>query len=255
MPDATDIAGAVAGASPVGAAIQGGLGAISAITNLVKGNQLEKKADELKRTRPKYSITPESSDELSLAESELSNGGTASTAAYNNLASGDYANSVDAILKSGGGANNIGDVYGAAENGREKLKLMQDDLRMKNLNNLILARRNMSEQRDKQFQFNQWMPWADKAQAVGLERENADKGAWEGLSTIAQAGMGYSQGKYEANMWDKYLNPPQKTAAENPLWQITPQQPTVTNDGTQTVFTPTSNNTGNDLLWSNAPNL
>jgi len=187
-----------------------GLGAVETITGLINSGKAKAEAAALEKTRPKYSITPESKDELSLSESELSKGmSSKAERAYTELSGGDFANSLDAILKGGGSVNNIGALYGANEGGRQKLALIEDDIRMRQLTNLISSRRNMTDQKDKQFEFNEWMPWSDKAKAVAGARVGADKQIFEGLGTMGAAGMRYGQNKRETDMWDKYLNPTQ----------------------------------------------
>ena len=60
---------------------------------------------------------------------------------------------------------------------------------MNQISNVIAANRNMTEEVDKNFQFNQWAPWADKAQANSKARQAAADMTMSGIDTFGSSLM------------------------------------------------------------------
>jgi len=192
---------------PTSAIVQGGLGLIETVTNLFKAGQAKKEARELERSRPQYQISPLAGDELSLTKSELASGGLSSTAqtAYNDLDNQQFSSSLEALLRGGGSVNGVADVYGQGQTGRLRLAQLNDQMRLQKINNYIGAARYYTDQTDKAFEFNKWMPWADKAQANSKARQNADAGIWAGLGTAGAGVVNYSTQKNTQDQFDEYL--------------------------------------------------
>lgn len=153
-------------------------------------SKARKEAAKLSATRPKLQITPEQQDQLSLAESEFNNGlGAEATQAYNNATDRQFATSLDAILKSGGSANNIGSLYDSSEQGRQALAITTQNNRLNNIRNLMFAQNQMSDARNNQFKFNQWAPWADLSQATANLKVQGQQEIDSGISTAGQGVM------------------------------------------------------------------
>ncbi len=196
---------------------------IPAVMDLIKiGVSASEKAQakgaaaHLRDTRPNYGITPESQNELSLAESELQGGmGSRAARAYEQQSDKAISSSLSAILKGGGNLNNIGDLYGAADEGRLRLAQIQDQLRLNQITNTVNARRNMTEQRDKAFMYNKDQWWKNDAQANGIALNNAEQGVWAGINGLGSTAMQYVQNRSEQKQMDDYLNPSTSNQSTN----------------------------------------
>lgn len=192
---------------PVSLGIQTGLGAAQSIVGLINSKKAKKEAEQLKRTRPKYDISPEAKQGLSLTESELATGMSAKAEkAYNDIADRQFSTSLDAILKSGGSSNNISDVYSGSQQGRQNLAVMKDQLRMNQIQNLLNQQRYMQEQEDKQWQVNVDAPWKDAAQANSAARQQAQSMIWNGIGQVSSGAMNAGGQAFEMGKLDKYLD-------------------------------------------------
>lgn len=199
-------------------ATQFGLGALEGVLGLSAAAKAKKEAAALEASRPKYTVNPNVQSEVSLAQSELSNGMSADAeTAYNEGIDRDLSTTLDALLKSGGTPNNISQTFDSSEIGRQKLAMMKDQLRLNQVNSLVSAYRNQSSEGDKAFEFNQWMPWADKAQANAAARENANKQIFGGLNTAGSAIMNFGSQQSQANLFDKYFGNKKITTSNNTL--------------------------------------
>lgn len=171
------------------------LGTGEAVVGLINAGKAKREAAKLEASRPKYKESPYYKDALSLAQSELSTGMSAEAKnAYEQGISRDLSTSLDAILKGGGSVNNVAQVFDQSQQGRQRLTLMKENLRMNNVNNLVRAQQLNEEQREKAFQFNEWAPWADKAQANAKARQGAEDMIWAGVNTAGASIMKGSSG-------------------------------------------------------------
>lgn len=158
------------------AAIAVGAGTViyGAVSGGVKKKKATKEASKLQATRPKLGNSQYAQDQVSLAESELSTGVSGKVSqAYEEGADKDFSSSLSAILKGGGDVNNVGDLFSNKEAGRARLSLMQENLRLNQITNLQRAQTNAESDQKQQFEFNNWMPWADAAQGNAQAREQA----------------------------------------------------------------------------------
>lgn len=191
--------------------ISSGIGAAAGlaqtITGAINNKKAKREAEELARSRPVHTTSPEIGKNLSLAESEAASGGVSARAenAYNNLNNKQFSASLGAILRGGGSVNNVADVFGENESGRQKLALLSDDLRLKQIDRLTAARNQTAEETDKNFEFNQWMPWADKSQANAASRQQAQNNIWSGIGTIANQAQQYAGIKANDNAYANYF--------------------------------------------------
>lgn len=182
MPDPST---ALAAANPYVAGAQAALGLGQTVASLIKGAKAKKIGKELEKSRPQREISPLYGQSLSLAESELAGGmSTGSETAYNNALDRQQSGALSAILRGGGDVNSVGDVFASGEEGRQRLAMLTDQLRLKQIDNVLKTRDSMAEEQDKNFIFNKWMPWSDKAQANSEARKSAEEGVWSGLSTF-----------------------------------------------------------------------
>jgi len=190
---------------PAAPIIGGILGAAETVTGIINKAKAKKEAKILERTRPQYSVDKGYGQNLSLAESNLQGLSDSAENAYNQLADKQFSSSLDAILKSGGTASNVADVYGQGEEGRLRLAQLNDQMRLQQVNSLMRARESMADQNDKAFEFNQWRPWADKAQANAAAREGADQQIWGGLQTLGSMGMQFADQKSQQKQYNQYF--------------------------------------------------
>lgn len=180
-------------------------GAVSLIElGIGEANKAQSKAEAatLSASRPKVGLN---SDELNLAESELQQGVSArAERAYEMQSNKGLSGSLSALLKGGGNLNSVGDLYANADEGRQRLTMLNENTRLNNIQNLISAIRNNVSEQQKQFEFNEWMPWADKAQANAQQRVGADAQVSAGMQGIGSAAMQYQQQQHENELFDRY---------------------------------------------------
>lgn len=189
------------------AIIQGGLGAVKTAEGLINAGKTKREAAMLEKTRPKLGRDPIADQNLSLAKSDLAQGMSAkSEQAYKDLNDSQFSSSLGAILRSGGAASNIADVYGRGQEGALKLATMQDDLRLQQINNLIRTSQPVEQRDADMFAYNIDAPWKDKAQANAAARTGAQDQIWAGLNTAGSAAMQFGQQQHENNLFDKYFN-------------------------------------------------
>lgn len=175
------------------------LGAAQTISGLINAGKTKKEAAMLKKTRPKLGRDQLADETLAFTKSELAQGMSAkANQAYNDIADRDFSSSLSAILKGGGNLNSIGDIYGSKEEGRQRLAIMKDNLRLSQIQNEVSASRVVSNRNDEQFQYNIDAPWKDAAQANAAAREKSQQQIWGGLQSITGAAMQNSQSKSEA---------------------------------------------------------
>lgn len=164
------------------------LAAGSAIAGGIKASKAKKEAARLAASRPELSVSPYVTDQIRLAESELSRGRTsASQTAMGEALDRDFSSSIDAVLRGGGSLGNIADIYGADVEGRSRMAMMEDNLRLQQIQNLMAAQGTGENFRQQQFQFNQFAPWADQAQAASAARAAGNQQMWNGISSLGQS--------------------------------------------------------------------
>lgn len=199
---------------PVPAAIiPAALGAAEAVAGLFKSGKAKREAARLAATRPELADSPFVKDQLSLAESEFASGMSAeSESAFNQGLDRDFSTSLDAILKGGGDVNNVANIFDRSAMGRQRLSLMKENLRLNQIANLANARNSAESERLQQFQFNDWAPWADKAQANAQARQGAENMIWGGLQTFGSAATSFLQNQNAQSAFDKSM-----AGANNPV--------------------------------------
>lgn len=177
---------------------QSGVGLAKTIESLVNIKKTKKIAKELEKTRPKLGRDALLDENLAFAKSELANGMSAGAEkAYNDISDRQFSSSLNSILKGGGNLNSIGDVYGAGEEGRQRLALMKDQLRLNQINNKVAASKAVADRNDQMFLYNIDAPWKDKAQANAAQRQAAQQGFWNGLQSFVGGGMNQGQNATE----------------------------------------------------------
>lgn len=179
------------------------LGTAQTISGLVNAKKTKKEAAILAKTRPTLGRDALADENLALTKSDLAKGmSSKAEAAYNDIADRDFSASLSSILKGGGNLNSIGEIYGSKEEGRQRLAIMKDNLRLSQINNEINASKAVSERNDQQFEYNIDAPWKDKAQANAAARQQAQSQIWNGLQSITGAAMQNGQNSSEKKQFE-----------------------------------------------------
>ncbi len=102
---------------------------------------------------------------------------------------------IDAITTGGGTVDNIAELYTAANSGVSKMALLDDQMRVENMRRLTEENNRYSDSMDKQWQVNQWGPYADKAQAAAALSKQGTDNTWKGVNTIGESVANYATAK------------------------------------------------------------
>lgn len=186
---------------------QAALGAANVVSGFINKGKTKTEAERLARTRPQYEISPLAGEDLSLAKSDLANGMSAGASkAYDDLNNGQFSSSLGAILKGGGDVNSIGELYGNNQEGRLRLSMMKDELRLNQINNVVRASEAVQKEQQTKWQLDKFAPWQDKAQANAAAREGAQKQISDGFNSFGAAVGNFGQKKNEDNQLLKTAN-------------------------------------------------
>lgn len=177
-----------------------GLGGLAlAAYGAIHKAQQEKKASQNLANRPTYNPLPEDDSELRIAESMASNGmsGNARQALQNN-ADRSLATTTNAALMGGADPNTIAGIADRSQNAYNQNALYEDQARMQNLRTLMSTYSRYNAQRqgnaDKQFQVNQYAPWADRQQMYAQNIAGASQTMNSGINMFGSALGGYLNG-------------------------------------------------------------
>jgi hypothetical protein len=172
----------------------------------VHKSEANKKAKALQNSRPTLTPSPYTKDELSLTQSELAGGmGADAERGYTEQLDKDTSGSLDALIKGGGSVNNVADIFSGKQEGRQRLTMMKENLRLNNIHNFISASRNAEEGRQQEFQFNQFAPWADASQANAQEKQGAEQQINTGVNTAASGVAGELSNISQKNSLNDYF--------------------------------------------------
>lgn len=168
------------------------LGAIQLGSSMIKEDKLAKQAAELAKNRPIKTTSQFDNDALRLSESELSNGMSAGAErAYNDSNDRSISSSISALLKSGGSVNNVGDIYNSSEEGRQKLAILEDQLRMGKINEVLKQYDKQSSEQEKNWMVNEYGPYKDQLQAIGEQRKANAQAKVAGINTMGSGLMNW----------------------------------------------------------------
>jgi hypothetical protein len=190
-----------------GLAISAGLGLYQVAKGLIGESKAAKEEKIAKANRPILKPGKEFGENVSLAESELTQGMSAKAQkAYQYATDKATGSSLSAILKGGGNVNNIGDLYGANEEGRMRLSSMQDALRLSQIQSVVSARSAKAQEDQTAWQVNEYAPYKDELQAIAKEKQGAADSVSRGINQIGAAGMQFAGAKSEDNLYSKYFS-------------------------------------------------
>ncbi len=173
------------------AAVIVGLG--TAAYSIISGASKKSKAKKMarKNQRPNYEIPKAVQDNQRILESRASQGlSDQSIQLYKQSSDRQTTSSLDAILKGGGNVNNIAELYDTTNVGINRMALIDDEMRARNVQALVNQNNVLGGHQDKAWQVNYWGPYADKAQAAAaLQKQGADQ-INQGITTAGNTLMG-----------------------------------------------------------------
>lgn len=165
---------------------QAAAGLVQGITGIFQSAKANKMAKS--NIRPFYKIQKPILDNQAIAESRASKGlSDASKELYIQESDRGITSGIDAITTGGGTVNNIADLYTARNNGVTKMALIDDAMRVNNMKNLTEQNNVLADAEDKQWQVNEWGPYADKAQAAAALKKQGSENTWKGVNTVVGA--------------------------------------------------------------------
>lgn len=173
------------------AAAQAGAGIVQGISGIAQKAKAKKMARSNKR--PTYEIPNAITDNQDLIESRAGQG--ISDATRRELTQGaerGLTGSIDAILAGGGSVNNIADLYSNYTGSLSKMALIDEEMRTKNMQNLIDQNERLAGEQDKAWQVNVYAPYADKAQAAAALTKQGTDNIWKGVNSVLGAGANYA---------------------------------------------------------------
>lgn len=182
----------------IAAAAQAAGGIIQGIQGAFQKAKAKKMARANKR--PVYAIQKPILDNQAIAESRAGQGiSDASRQFLNQEQERGLTSSIDAILAGGGSVNNISDLYGKFQTGVSKMALVDEEMRTRNIQNLIQQNNQLAAEKDKAWQVNVYAPYADKAQAAAALSKQGTDNMWKGINSVIGAGANYATGQLYGN--------------------------------------------------------
>lgn len=188
--------------------IMGAIAAGSAVAGYAKSRKAKKQQEMLANSRPELEDSPFLRENINLARNELANG-SPSAQAYQQGIDRNLSTSLSTLLQGGGSLNNVATIFDASQQGQQRMRLMQDNLRLNQINNLQSAFGQSEGQRQQQFQFNSWAPWSDQAQSAAQARQSGDQQMWNGITSLGSTiagGISTQQGANQLNNYFKSNN-------------------------------------------------
>jgi hypothetical protein len=193
------------------------VGLASATVGFFKEKSAEKSAKRLQSSRPTLKDSPYIKDQISLAESQLSTGMSADAkATYEQDMDRSLSTSLQSVLKGGGNPNNVGEIFSSDQQGRQRLSLMKDNLRLADIDRLTRAQDAAQEMKERQFAVNEDAPWKDAAAATAAAKQGGENQMWSGIGTAASSGMKAVEGINATKALDTTTNMPTATGALSP---------------------------------------
>lgn len=169
-------------------------------SGIVKNAKAKKMAKA--NVRPDYKIPQSIIDNQNIAESMAGQGLSDSTlAVYQSQMNRGLSSSIDAALHGGASVNNIGDIYDAFAGRVNQLALVDENMRIANLQRLISSNSVMADATDKEWQIDKYAPYADKAQAAAALKAQGAAAIDQGVNTAFSAVGNYAMGTmYQKNI-------------------------------------------------------
>lgn len=145
--------------------------------------------------RPEYEISQQVKDNQALAESRVGQGlSDSSKQLFTTQQDRGLTASIDAILRTGGDANQVNEAYDGFNTGLSRLSLAEDEAKFRNMNMYLRANEQLAQEQDKAWQINKYAPYADKMKLASQNKQAADANVSGGISGLLGTGAMYMQG-------------------------------------------------------------
>lgn len=170
-------------------AVLGGLQTATGVLGKIKAAKMAKS-----NKRPELKDNPYLNDVYNMTGA-YANTGLSASAKQSLISNNDrsLSSSIDAILTTGGSANQIGSLYESSTGALRQMALSEDQARYRNRQDFAEASlKKADEVRDK-FLVNEYGPWKDQAQLIKELSSQSMQDIWGGLNTVGSAaisGMG-----------------------------------------------------------------
>lgn len=168
-------------------------GAALGAGQMLYGAAQKRKADAAAKANvmPKYNIPQYEQQALALEESRAGQGmSDAAREAMRANIDRAQGTTIDAMLRSGASPNAIGATAAGTQAQLSQMALYEDKARIENLARLQAQRARMSANMDKEYQINQYAPWANRAQAIAQQQAGAQNMFMSGMNTLQQGLLG-----------------------------------------------------------------
>ncbi len=170
---------------------------VGGATLLVEGGVAIAKSQKAKKIakanmRPTYNVNPEIAQNQQLAASLAGSGfsdATKTLATQTNERN--VSQSLDAIMRGGGGVNQVADIY--ANNQDFLLKLASEDARLQqnNITQFLNANSALGQEEQTAWNVNKYGPYADNAQLVAQLRQESMQALGKGIQGAEQGASNY----------------------------------------------------------------
>ena len=152
-----------------------------------------KKKEKAAGLKPVYNIQEPSLKNQFIAENLAQQGlSDESKMMYEQQANRGLSDSLDALLKAGGGVNSISELYSKYQDKNTDLAVLDDQIKFTRQQLLMNQNQQMSDELDKVYQINRLDPWKDQQQAISELRTMAQADIQSGISGATQAGLSFS---------------------------------------------------------------
>lgn len=154
----------------------------------------ESKAKRMEKAlgaKPVYNIQEPTLKNQYLAENNAQQGlSDESRMMYEQQANRGLSESIDALLKAGGGVNSISDLYANYQDKGMELANLDDQIRFRNQQLLMSQNEKMANELDKSYQINKLDPWKDEKQRIAELRTMGQNDLNAGISMAANGLIG-----------------------------------------------------------------
>lgn len=174
-------------AALITAGVTTGVEGISAAYKNYKAKQIAKS-----NIRPQYVPNEQILENADLAASRAGTGlSDASRTLYTQENQRNLSQSLDAILRGGGGVNQIADLYANNNDSLLKLTSMDSQLQNANVNTFLNANEAKGKEYQSAWEINQFAPYNDRAQLAATLRNQSQQELSKALQTAEQGTSNY----------------------------------------------------------------
>jgi|GEM_PF-1862619 len=157
----------------------------------ISKNKKAKEREEAAGAKPVYNIQEPTLKNQGIAENLAQQGlSDESRMMYEQQANRGLSESIDALLKVGGGVNSVSDLYSTYQDKSADLANLNDQIKFRNQQMLMAQNEKMANELDKQYQLNVLDPWKDEKQAIAELRTIARNDLNVGIAGASNAVMG-----------------------------------------------------------------